>query len=97
MRTFLTNYISGFVYITSGLKYPKLVLDGHMFTVANKGEGKTSWVCRNYNHTKGTKCKGRIITYGKVVCLVREHNHPPIVPDEELEKMHRQAVLIKRS
>ncbi|XP_045468598.1 modifier of mdg4-like isoform X28 [Harmonia axyridis] len=87
----------GYVYITSGLKYPKLVLDGHIFTVASKQESKTSWVCRNYNNIKDKKCKARIVTSGKVVSLYKVHNHPPLVTQEELKKMFRQVVTIRRS
>ncbi|KAL3277331.1 hypothetical protein HHI36_012682 [Cryptolaemus montrouzieri] len=92
--------VRGYIYITSGLKYPILVLDKYMFTLATKKEDKTTWVCRKYNWrntNKNMRCKARMITYGKVVRLIKGHNHEPMVTEEELSKMIPQVVNIIRS
>ncbi|KAK9884690.1 hypothetical protein WA026_007535 [Henosepilachna vigintioctopunctata] len=90
-------FISGTIYVTSGLKYPKLVLDKYVFTVTVKYENKTQWTCSRNNSRKHEKrCGARLVTCGKTVHLLNKHNHDPVVDDKELRKMIPQLVTIIR-
>ncbi|KAK9884697.1 hypothetical protein WA026_007543 [Henosepilachna vigintioctopunctata] len=87
----LTSFnFSGFVYFDIGIKHPKIILDGYVFTCHRNKLSKTTWVCASYKK----KCRARLITSGKVVIMVGEgHNHEPKYKSK-VENLTPQAVTI---
>lgn len=59
--------------MTKGIKNPKLILNNNEFFFHKLLKNKSRWRCTGYYKTK---CKAALFTYGKVVQLFKEHNHP---------------------
>ena len=69
--------IPGIIYVTKGKKYPKIILENDEYQIYQKDHNRTRWRCAQYFKTK---CKSRLVTYGRVVKInVEEHNHVPQV------------------
>ncbi|XP_063907094.1 modifier of mdg4-like isoform X32 [Zophobas morio] len=67
----------GIIYVTKGKKYPKIILENDEYQIYQKDHNRTRWRCAQYFKTK---CKSRLVTYGRVVKInVEEHNHVPQV------------------
>lgn len=76
----------------AGVKNPKIILDGNEYTVYSKQNNRSRWRCNWYYKTK---CKSRLITYGKVVQVNHTHNHSP--PDRvQMNACTRQIVEVIR-
>ncbi|CAG9856466.1 unnamed protein product [Phyllotreta striolata] len=69
--------LGGVIWIASGTKRPKIILDGNEFTVNSGKNNRTRWRCNQYFKSK---CSATLVTYGKVVKVNKYHNHPPINP-----------------
>lgn len=70
--------VLGTIYIVAGLRNPKIILDNDEFQINRKLEGKTMWKCAQYNKTR---CRSRLITFGKSLKITFPHNHKPAYPD----------------
>lgn len=55
-----------------GTRNPIIILDFNEYTIYSKDYGKTRWRCTSYFKTK---CKAKLVTFGKVVQVLNEHNH----------------------
>ncbi|XP_023014977.1 uncharacterized protein isoform X33 [Leptinotarsa decemlineata] len=62
----------GLIYISSGRKYPKLVLDDHHYCLLSQAKDHTKWRCLFYYKTK---CKASLSTSKNIVTVLHEHNH----------------------
>lgn len=64
------------IHFIPGSKHPKLIFDNYQYNLEKKTMKKTIWSCT----MKGLqKCKARLTTYGKTLCVFNEiHNHPPV-------------------
>lgn len=63
------------IQIVHGIKNPIIIMEQNYFTVHEKLDGRTRWRCINYFKTK---CRARLLTYGKVVKVnAHAHNHGP--------------------
>ncbi|RZC39654.1 FLYWCH domain containing protein [Asbolus verrucosus] len=82
-----------FVYVIRGIKNPKLLLDNCEFVCNRKGKKKTWWRCTSYYKTK---CKAILMTHGRVVEIINEHNHVPNREAYDLSNIFKHDVIIRR-
>ncbi|XP_018573609.1 protein tramtrack, beta isoform isoform X28 [Anoplophora glabripennis] len=70
----------GLIWIGSGTKNPKIILDRNEFTINTKQGNRTRWRCTQYFKSK---CRASLVTYGRVVKVNQIHNHPPMDPPSD--------------
>lgn len=93
-------YILGVIWIGSGSKNPKIILDGNEFTINTKQGGRTRWRCTQYFKSK---CRASLVTFGRNVRVSQYHNHPPIDPDvnnlltQNVNIVRNRKIIIKSS
>ncbi|RZC39651.1 FLYWCH domain containing protein [Asbolus verrucosus] len=75
------------IFIAKANKNPKLILDDNEYVTHVITKDKTRWRCKSYFKTK---CMAALVTRGKVVRMVHEHNHPP-----NIKNMDSKNLLIK--
>ncbi|XP_056643902.1 modifier of mdg4-like isoform X18 [Diorhabda sublineata] len=63
----------GTIYISSGRKYPKLVLDDNHYCLLSQAKDHTKWRCLYYYKTK---CRSSLSTSKNIVTVMYDHNHP---------------------
>lgn len=80
------------IHIVAGKKNPKIIFENDEYLINRKLQGKTMWRCAQYNKTK---CRSRIITFGKVLKFTHDHNHHPINPQYE-NTFPQNVVLVKK-
>lgn len=68
------------IWIGSGTKNPKILLDQNEFTINTKLGNRTRWRCNQYFKSK---CKATLITYERTVLVKNIHNHIPTNPSIE--------------
>lgn len=68
----------GIIWIGSGSKNPKIILDRNEFTINTKQGNRTRWRCTQYFKSK---CRASLVTFGRNVRVSQFHNHRPIEPD----------------
>lgn len=73
------------------MKHPKLIVDFNDYSVYAKENGKTRWRCNGYFKTK---CKSTLLTFGRVVKINHDHNHPPTMQNKSLNECLTQVVTI---
>ncbi|XP_044262656.1 protein tramtrack, beta isoform-like isoform X23 [Tribolium madens] len=83
----------GLVYFTSGKKYPKLILDRNIFIIASKFDGQTKWRC---SLNTRSRCKVRLLSYGKTVELKGTHNHPPMLQEKDFVNLASHEITLIR-
>ncbi|CAG9856471.1 unnamed protein product [Phyllotreta striolata] len=67
------------IFISSGRKYPKLVLDDYHYCLLSQAKEHTKWRCLFYYKTK---CKAGLSTSKNVVTVLYGHNHPAVKTKE---------------
>lgn len=67
----MTSFL-GTIYVVPGTRNPILILDCNEYTIYSKQNDKTRWRCSFYFKTK---CKSKLVTFGKIVQVLNEHNH----------------------
>ncbi|XP_072393848.1 uncharacterized protein [Diabrotica undecimpunctata] len=75
----------GIIWIDSGSKRPKIILDKNSFTINSGQSNRTRWRCNQYFKTK---CKATLTTFEKTVKINKTHNHPPTNPSTENLSKH---------
>lgn len=83
------------VYLGMGLKgkQPKIVVDWYIFAMHRRVGLRTRWRCSNCNKTK---CRAFLNTYGNVVNVIWEHNHPPTADQGFVAKMSPRMFHVRR-
>ncbi|XP_030751932.1 protein tramtrack, beta isoform-like isoform X16 [Sitophilus oryzae] len=84
----------GLIYFEMGQKNPKIVIEDHDFLLKKKEQKSTHWICSQYYHPKGERCKVSVITTGRNASVRGVHNHPGKVKPERKHMMYSQAVTI---
>lgn len=80
-----------------GAKNPKLVVDNHDFLCAEKKVDKTVWRCSQYYYSAAGRCKAKLVTSGRIVQVIGEHNHESKTKkDKKSYNMRSQKVTIIR-
>lgn len=85
--------VSARIYVIPGTKNPKLIIDQNEYSVHEKLEGKTRWRCNSYHKTK---CRSRLLTFGKVVRVRHSHNHTPLFQNRPMDGLLSHVVTIIR-
>lgn len=67
------------IFLVPARKNSKIILNNHVYTTNRKFEGKTMWLCSQYQKRR---CKARIISFGKTIKITADHNHLPGCPDK---------------
>lgn len=63
------------IYLIPGKKLPMIMMNGYVYCINRRTQGRTFWLCRSYGKTK---CTARVTTIGsKTAKVSHEHNHPP--------------------
>ncbi|CAG9764329.1 unnamed protein product [Ceutorhynchus assimilis] len=89
---YVTLIRQGMIYVVSGTRNPILILDENEYTIYSKRHDNTRWRCSWYFKTK---CKSRLISSGKIVEVLNEHNHLAKT-SRNLSNCQRQYVYIRR-
>ncbi|XP_023014947.1 uncharacterized protein isoform X8 [Leptinotarsa decemlineata] len=84
------------VFFQMGTKKPKLVVDSQDFLCSERKVGKTVWRCSQYYYSNSSRCKTKLITSGRIVEVIGEHNHPVKVSRNRRDNMLSQRVTIIR-
>jgi hypothetical protein len=84
----------GVIHVVRGHKNPKLLLDKNEFVINHKFRDKTRWRCTSYYKTK---CRCVLVTHGKVVNVVHDHNHSPSIEVCNYDNLFSQKVSIIRN
>ncbi|XP_076252170.1 uncharacterized protein LOC143191191 isoform X44 [Rhynchophorus ferrugineus] len=83
----------GYIYVVPGTRNPILILDYNEYTIYSKENNKTRWRCSFYFKTK---CKSKLVTFGKMVQVVNQHNHI-LTTTRDLSNCLTQQVHIMRN
>ncbi|XP_019880613.2 protein tramtrack, beta isoform isoform X19 [Aethina tumida] len=86
----------GFIYFDVGQKNPKIVLNFHEYLIHKKEVTQTMWICNQYFHPKGERCKAKVRTQGRVAYIINTHNHDPKVGVDRLKNMISQPIFIRK-
>ncbi|XP_018573617.1 protein tramtrack, beta isoform isoform X35 [Anoplophora glabripennis] len=62
------------IYVSAGRKHPIISLDSYHYKMHTRNKEKTRWRC--VSHEK-YRCTAMVHTFGRVVKLLRGHNHEP--------------------
>lgn len=82
-----------------GHKNPKIILDECDFILHTREVSKTVWMCNKYfaGFTKNEgRCKAKLITQGKQVRVIGQHNHEPKVKVSRVKNCISRVVEIIR-
>lgn len=95
---FMFLFFVDLVYFQVGSKNPKLIVDDQDFLCIDRRIDKTIWRCCQYYYSSAFRCKVKLVTSGRVVEVVGEHNHPAKLSKKiDKNNMLSQKVTVVRS
>lgn len=65
------------IYFDVGRKKPKIVIDDYHYLLRRKDVNCTLWICAEYYHPQGERCKVSVISGKGVAYIHGQHNHKP--------------------
>lgn len=83
---------AGTIYMSSGRKYPKLVLDNNHYCLLSQAKDHTKWRCLFYYKTK---CKAALSTSQNVVTVMYQHNHPNIAMKGDKTTIPKKVKIVR--
>lgn len=78
-----------------GSKKPKLIVDENDYLCIERKVDKTIWRCCQYYYSN-LRCKAKLITSGRIVEVVGDHNHPSKLSGRSTKNMLPQKVTVVR-
>lgn len=70
-------------------------MDGQDFLCAEQKTDRTIWRCNQYYWFQITRCKVKVVTKGRTVEVVGEHNHPLRMKKLERNALSQRVTIIR--